>query len=346
MKQRTLIWIIVIGFFAAAALGLVLTRPRTPQDISDTRVLMDTSVEIRLFGSKKALEAAFQRIQELDDLMSRTRKGSDIYTVNQKAGGEPVKVDAETFHVIETALRYAELTGGLFDPTITPLVELWGIGTGNPQIPEPGAIENAKRLIDYRKVELEPNGYRVRLAEAGMGLDLGAIGKGYAADSAAELLRQRGVESALLNLGGNVYVIGGKPDGSAWRIGIQDPFADRGTHVTILQVRDTSIVTSGTYERFFIRNGKRYHHIMDPETGYPAETGLASVSIISPSSITGDALSTGVFLLGLEKGLALLEELEGVEGMLITNDRKVYLTSGLKDQVKSLAKGFEFHDQE
>ena len=325
MKQRTLIWIIVIGFFAAAALGLVLTRPRTPQDISDTRVLMDTSVEIRIFGSKKALEAAFQRIQELDDLMSRTRKGSDIYTVNQKAGGEPVKVDAETFHVIETALRYAELTGGLFDPTITPLVELWGIGTGNPQIPEPGAIENAKRLIDYRKVELEPNGYRV---------------------SAAELLRQRGVESALLNLGGNVYVIGGKPDGSAWRIGIQDPFADRGTHVTILQVRDTSIVTSGTYERFFIRNGKRYHHIMDPETGYPAETGLASVSIISPSSITGDALSTGVFLVGLEKGLALLEELEGVEGMLITNDRKVYLTSGLKDQVKSLAKGFEFHDQE
>ncbi|NLY30756.1 MAG: FAD:protein FMN transferase [Firmicutes bacterium] len=344
MRQRTVIWTIVIGFFVAAALGLALTRPRAPETISDTRVMMDTSIEIRIFGSKRTLEAAFKRIQEIDELMSRTRKGSDIYKVNQQAGGEWVKVSADTFHVIETALRFAETTGGLFDPTITPLVELWGIGTGNPQIPDQEAIEQAKGLVDYRRVDLAPSSRRVRLTQPGMGLDLGAIGKGYAADSVAQLLRERGVESALLNLGGNVYVIGGKPDGTPWRIGIQDPFSDRGTHVTILEVRDTSIVTSGPYERFFIRNGKRYHHILNPETGYPADTGLASVSIISPSSITADALSTSVFLLGLEKGLALLEEMEDVEAMLITNDRKVYLTSGLKQQVKSLAKGFEFHD--
>ncbi len=344
MKQRTLIWTIVIGFFIAAALGLVLTRPQPKELISDTRVMMDTSIEIRIFGSRRTLEAAFKRVHELDKLMSRTLRGSDIYKVNQQAGREWVEVSADTFHVIETALRFAHLTGGLFDPTITPLVELWGIGTDNPQIPDPGAIEKAQGLIDYRKVELDPKSRKVRLPQPGMGLDLGAIGKGYAADSVAKLLRNRGVESALLNFGGNVYVIGGKPDGSPWRIGIQDPFSDRGTHVTVLEVRDTSIVTSGPYERFFIRNGQRYHHILNPETGYPAETGLASVSIISPSSITADALSTSVFLLGAEKGLALLEELEGVEGMLITNDRKVYLTSGLKSQVKSLAKGFEFHD--
>ncbi|NLY52000.1 MAG: FAD:protein FMN transferase [Firmicutes bacterium] len=344
MRQRTLIWTIVIGFFVAAGLGLALTRPRAQEAISDTRVMMDTSIEIRIFGSKRTLEAAFKRVQELDELMSRTRKGSDIYKVNQEAGRRWVEVSADTYQVIETALKFAELTGGLFDPTITPLVELWGIGTDNPQIPDQGAIEKAQELIDYRRVDLDPKGRKVRLAQPGMGLDLGAIGKGYAADSVAQLLRERGVKSALLNLGGNVYVIGGKPDGTPWRIGIQDPFSNRGTHVTILEVRDTSIVTSGPYERFFIRNGKRYHHILNPETGYPAETGLASVSIICPSSITGDALSTSVFLLGLERGLALLEELENVEAMLITNDRKVYLTSGLKSQVKSLAKGFEFHE--
>ncbi|HHV93122.1 MAG TPA: FAD:protein FMN transferase [Firmicutes bacterium] len=344
MKQRTLITTVAMGLLVIAALGVVFTRPRTREAVSDTRVMMDTSIEMRIYGSKRDLEAAFRRVQELDNLMSRTRKGSDIYRVNQEAGRSWVKVSADTFYVIETALRFAELTGGLFDPTVTPLVELWGIGTENPQIPDQEAIDRAKALIDYRNVELDQAGRRVRLTQPGMGLDLGAIGKGYAADSVAQLLRERGVKSALLNLGGNVLVIGGKPDGSPWRIGIQDPFAARGTHVTVLEVRDISIVTSGPYERFFIRNGKRYHHILNPETGYPAETGLASVSIITPASTTADALSTSVFLLGVEKGLALLEELENVEGMLITNDRKVYLTSGLKGQVKSLAKGFEFGD--
>lgn len=327
-----------------ACLAVAFTQPRTPEPVSDTKFLMDTLVELRIFGSKRILEAAFKELQHLDETMSRTFEDSEIYKINQQAGRNWVSVSADTFHVIQAALNWAELTHGLFDPTVAPLVELWGIGTGRAHVPEPAALKAAQGMIDYRAVELDTKGKRVRLANSGMGLDLGSIAKGYAADIIAELLRSKGVRSGFLSLGGNIYVIGGKPDGSPWRIGIQNPFAERGIHTAVLEVKDTSIVTSGPYERYFLVDDKRYHHILDPTTGFPVDNGLASVTIVTPCSMTADALSTGVFLLGLEKGLAFLEGLDGVEGMLITDDRQVYITSGLRLQLKSLAKGFELHD--
>ncbi|NMB46889.1 MAG: FAD:protein FMN transferase [Firmicutes bacterium] len=346
MKFRSITWGIIAVMMVIGALGIASTQTCTPQAISDSQFLMGTLVELRIFGSQKAMDAAFQHVQHLDQMMSRTLEGSQIYEINRQAGQDWVTVSTDTFQVIQTALQYAKLTDGLFDPTVAPLVDLWGIGTSHAHIPEAKALQDARALIDYRAVELDTKAKRVRLPSPGMGLDLGGIAKGYAADTTTKLLRSQGVKSGFLSLGGNVSVIGSKPDGSPWRIGIQDPFAPRGTHAAVLEVKDTSIVTSGPYERYFMRNNKRYHHILDPTTGFPVENGLASVSIVTPCSMTADALSTGVFLLGRERGLALLEELEGVEGLLITDDRHIYVTSGLQHQLKSLSEGFELHEAE
>jgi thiamine biosynthesis lipoprotein len=328
-----------------AALGVAFTQSRTPDPVSDSRFLMGTLVEIRIFGSQRVLNAAFEYLQQLDEKMSRTLASSEVYQINRQAGHDWVPVSSDTFQVVEAALHYAELTNGVFDPTIAPLVDLWGIGTNRAQIPESQALKAAKALIDYRAVELNSKDSRVKLSNPGMGLDLGGIAKGYAADTVAEFLRNKGIQSGFLSLGGNIYVIGRKPDGSPWRIGIQNPFAPRGNHTAVLEVEDTSIVTSGPYERYFIQDNQRYHHILDPITGFPVENGLASVTIVSQCSMTADALSTGVFLLGLDRGLALLEELDGIEGLLITDDRQVYVTSGLRPQLKTLAEGFELHDE-
>lgn len=344
MKLRIVAWGLV-AILVLVALRVAFTEPRYTEPISDSRFLMGTLVEMRIYGSQQVLNAGFDHVKHLDEMMSRTQSGSEVYQINQKAGHDWVSVSPDTYKVVEAALKYAKLTDGLFDPTIAPLVDLWGIGTSHAQIPETAALKAAQTLINYRAVELNAKGNQVRLSNPDMGLDLGGIAKGYAADSVVAFLRNNGVKSGFISLGGNVYVIGGKPDGSPWRIGIQDPFASRGVHTAVLEVRDTSIVTSGPYERYFIKDNRRYHHILDPSTGYPAENGLVSVTIVTPCSMTADALSTGIFLLGKERGLALLEELDGVEGILIASDRQVYVTSGLRSQLKSLARGFELHDE-
>jgi thiamine biosynthesis lipoprotein len=344
MKTRVVAWGLVVTL-VLVGLGMAFTKPRSPELISESKLLMGTLVEMRIYGSQKVLNGAFDHLKQLDEMMSRTKRGSEVYKINQEAGHDWVSVSRDTYQVVEAALRYAKLTNGMFDPTIAPLVDLWGIGTSHPQIPEAAALKAAQNLIDYQAVKLNAKESQVKLSKAGMGLDLGGIAKGYAADSVVAYLRNNGVKSGFVSLGGNVYVIGTKPDGSPWRIGIQDPFAERGVHTAVLEVKDTSIVTSGPHERYFIRDNRRYHHILDPTTGYPADNCLVSVTIVSPCSMTADALSTGIFLLGKTRGLALLEGLDGVEGILITSNRQVYVTSGLRHQLKSLARGFDLHDE-
>ncbi|MBN2049660.1 MAG: FAD:protein FMN transferase, partial [Spirochaetales bacterium] len=225
------------------------------------------------------------------------------------------------------------MSSGGFDPSVGPLVKLWGVGTENARIPRPEEIETALALTDYRRVQTDPENRGVLLADRGMALDLGGIAKGYAADEAAKILVNHGVTGATVNLGGNVLTLGEKPDGSPWKIGIQDPASGRGDYVAILQVKDLSVVTSGPYERFFIGpDGKRYHHILSGETGYPVESVIISVTILARDSMTADALSTAVFVLGLGKGMELIESLEGIEGMFITQEQAVYASSGLLNQ--------------
>lgn len=310
--------------------------------MTQSRIMMGTVVDMRVYGksAEKAMEQAYAKIQEIENRMSVNLEGSEISQINKAAGLNPVKVSTETIAVLQKAIEFAQLTNGAFDPTIGPLVSAWGISTDHPRVPTVIEIDYLTDLINWQDVEIKAEENQVSLARPGMAIDLGAIAKGYAADEAVAVLRANGVESAFVNLGGNVYVIGAKPDNSPWRIGIRDPFAqEANSFVGVISATDTSVVTSGTYERYFVKNGVTYHHILDPKTGYPAESDLASVTIISPESIVADAVSTSTFLIGKEAGKALIESLPNVEAVLVDKDRNVWVSSGIRNQFE-IAEGF------
>lgn len=305
------------------------------EPVTKTGFMLDTNIEITAYGEKvmaeKAVDDTLTIIRDIENKMSPELPSSYVVKINQAAGKNYVKVDDDTLYVISEGIKYGEMTGGMFDISVGPLVKLWGIGTDNAHVPGKEEIDRALRLVDYRKVDIDENNKAVKLLEPDMRMDLGGIAKGFAADRAKEALIKRGIKSALINLGGNIYAVGQKPDGSDWRIGIQDPYNPRGDYMGIVRVKDKSVVTSGNYERYFEVNGKRYHHIFDLSTGYPSENGIISTTIISDKSIDGDALSTSVFVLGVDKGLKLVESMEGVEAVIITSDKKVYTTTGAKD---------------
>ncbi|MBI9100152.1 MAG: FAD:protein FMN transferase [Spirochaetaceae bacterium] len=304
---------------------------------SENRFLMGTVCILTLYNgeSREIFEGAFEIIEKEDLLMSLQKGNSELSMINRKAGIEAVTVSEDTYQVVETSIYYSRMTDGAFDPTIAPLVELWGIGADfSGRVPSLESINSMKALTDYRKVEFSGTN-TLYLLEKGMKIDLGGIAKGYIADKVKEYLLIQGVERAIINLGGNIIVMGSKPDLQPWKIGIQDPFDTRGNHIGIAEVQDKTIVTSGIYERFFYEDGKRYHHILDPVTGYPVENDLASVTIISDKSIDADALSTSLFVLGVEKGLNLINMMDDSEAVFVTKDKKVLYSSGA-DEVFSL----------
>jgi thiamine biosynthesis lipoprotein len=267
----------------------------------------------------------FSRLREIENLMSVNLPESDVSRVNAAAGLEPVEVHEDVFTVIERSLYYAALSSGAFDPTVGPLVSLWGIGGEYPRIPPQEEIDAARTLVNWRDVILDRERNTVFLKRHGMALDLGAIAKGYAADEAAAIIGKAGVKRAIIDLGGNILVYGEKKDKSLWKIGIQDPSGLRGSYIGFLEVRDKTVVTSGVYERYFESDGQRYHHILSTETGCPARNGMLSVSIIAGKSIDADALSTMVFALGYEKGKALIESLEDIRGIFVFEDLGIRL---------------------
>lgn len=338
----------IILLCTASMLTLLLfaSCARQPEKATKTSFMMDTVMELTAYGdnAQKAVDAAIDAIKKIDKLMSVSSQDGDVYRINAAAGQSPVKISKETMYVIQAAQYYSQLSNGLFDITIGPLVNLWGIGTKN-DIPTQADINKAKALVDYRKFKINTEAGTAELPENGMAIDLGAIAKGYAADAAKEVLVRYGIKSAVINLGGNVVVIGNKTDGSLWRVGIQNPFEPNGDYVAVVEEADKAVVTSGIYERYFIKDGKRYHHILNPFTGYPADNGLASVSIISDKSIDADALSTLVFLLGPEKGMELVEDLSNIECIMITTDKEILLSDGLKGKVKIVDKGFEYEER-
>ncbi|MFW6271385.1 MAG: FAD:protein FMN transferase, partial [Bacillota bacterium] len=248
----------------------------------------------------------------------------------------------DTFLVIKKALEYAESSEGKYDPTIGTLVKLWGIGTEEARVPSDSEIESAKDKVDYNLVELNESKNTVKINKKGMSLDLGGIAKGYAADEVHRIVSDHYQNpSAFVNLGGNVLVVGRKPGDELWNIGIQDPRENRGNVMASIKTADKTIVTSGNYERYFEKNGEIYHHILDPDTGKPVRNNLISVSIITDNSLRGDALSTSLYILGLEQGLEYVENIDNTEAMFITDDNKVILSSGLNDKVKILNSDFE-----
>lgn len=299
-------------------------------EAKDKVFLMDTLVQMRAHGENAeiAVKESMKRIEEIEDLMSKTIELSDIYKLNNNPNTE-IKINEQTLSVLIKAKEYAKITEGDFDPTIGALVELWGIGSENASVPAQSDIEETLSNIGYQYLKLYKNS--AEITRSHVKLDLGGIAKGYAAEEVKKVVQKYEIKHAFVNLGGNVLVIGDKVDGSPWKIGIQDPREGRGNVMAIIDAVDLTIVTSGNYERYFEEDGKLYHHIIDPKTGYPAENNLLSVSIISKNSFDADALSTAVYVMGLERGMQFIEKMENIDVMFITKELDVYFSSGLKD---------------
>lgn len=289
--------------------------------------LLDTVVNVTIYrgGNDAVLDGALALCERYERMFSRTVEGSDVYRLNH-AQGQPVAVSPEVREVLETALYYAEVTDGRYDITISPVVDLWDFTSGNAVLPDAAALDTALAKVGWQNVVLEVDAVRL---QNGAQIDLGSIAKGFIADRMADYLVENGVKGAIINLGGNIKTVGDKGFSRPFRIGIQKPFADRDETIGTVEIAgQRSVVSSGIYERAFVLNGRLYHHILDPASGYPAETGLVSVTVISDSSLQGDALSTSLFLLGPEQGLALAQSLDGVEAALITEDGREHFTTG------------------
>jgi thiamine biosynthesis lipoprotein len=328
------------GLALAALVAATAGCGSRPEPTASIRMdLLGTLCKITTWGpAAPAVDAAFERIGEIDERMSATRDTSEVARVNAAAGVAPVAVSPDTFAVIRAALAFSRLGDGRFDLTVGPLVKLWGIGTDDARVPAPAEIASALGRIGWRDVVLSDADSTVFLRRTGMAIDLGAIAKGYAADEAAAVLASRGVKTALVDLGGNILTLGAKPDGSPWRIGLQDPDpgVPRGSHIGTLEFEASrAVVTSGTYERYFVRDGVRYHHLLDTATGRPVANGLVAVTIFTARSIDADGWSTLAFASGLERGRSLVEATRGdVEALFFTDTFEVYATAGVRDRLK------------
>jgi thiamine biosynthesis lipoprotein len=291
------------------------------------------SVNLYDQANDKIFNDIFTRIHEIENLMSVNINSSDINRINAAAGIKPVQVHENVFEVIEQAVYFAQISGGAFDPTIGPLVSLWGINSDNPRVPSQAEIEKTLSLVNWRNIELDAATFSVFLKHHGMALDLGAIAKGYAADETALIIKRVELKQPVIDLGGDVIVYGKKADNSPWKVGIQNPNEVKGTTLGVLNILPpgsyASIVTSGVYERFFEHEDNRYHHIFSPSHGYPADSGLLSVTVIAHNAIDADVLSTAVFVMGYEKGKTLIDSLHGTEAVFVFSDMSVRKTSGV-----------------
>jgi len=305
------------------------------EPVEQNDFILGTIISLKLFDYAEDAYFAdsFNALRDIERRMTINDANpaeSEVMQINENAGIAPVKVSDDTFEVIKNSIRYSELSDGRFDPSVGVLVKLWNIGTDYAAIPAQGEIDARLPLVDYSKIELNEAEKTVFLKEKGMLIDLGGIAKGFGADVVSGILYDHGVRSAIVNLGGNVLVMGEKPDGSPWRIGVQNPYSERGEYLGIATITDKTIVTSGVYERYFEEGGKRYHHILDTTSGYPVENGLVGVSIIADISMDADALSTAVFSLGPEKGKALVESIDGIDAIFVMEDKSITMTEGAK----------------
>lgn len=301
-----------------------------------THMTMDTVAELRFQarGARAAEEIrdeVFAEIERLEELFSRSIPDSDVSRINNNAGQKPVKVSPEVFYVTEQALEYAEMSDGVFDPTVAPLTDLWGFFSDQEyRVPEAEEIEDTLPLVDYSLVELDPEEQTVYLPVSGMGLELGGIAKGFIVDQALEILIDAGVESAYVNAG-DIGLLGTRPDGEPWRIGVRNPRDERDM-IAVLSLQDIGVDTSGDYERGFEEDGVKYHHILNAKTGMPAME-LASVTVLSATTMEADVLSTLAFILGPEAGFSLIEDKAGIEGVFVTPELDITYTSGLQDKI-------------
>lgn len=292
-----------------------------------TEFLMGTVAEVILYGDEEDL-AKEKRDKVFTKVFDEIRNLEEKFSVEKINKEHPITLDEEKTYLLRKSLYFSEITDGAFDITVAPLVKLWNISPGEDnKVPEKEEIDKVISLVNYKKIKIVAPGI-IHMEDKGMFVDFGGIAKGYAADKVALILREEDINSGIINLGGNVYAFGEK----TWKFGIQDPFMKRGDFLGIVSLKNQSLVTSGIYERYFEANGKIYHHIFDTKTGYPVENELLSVSVISEKSLDGDALSTAAFALGLDKGIKLLEDYQGAEGIFVTKNNEIFLTSGISKE--------------
>ncbi|MGN1030865.1 MAG: FAD:protein FMN transferase, partial [Butyricicoccaceae bacterium] len=308
---------------AALLAGLCLTGC-AQKEYQTSFYAMDTFMSITAYGSQaeQAVTEANQYINALESKISRTRENSEV---SELAKGDAVTLSDDTAQLLRTALEMAEQTEGRFDPTVAALSDLWQIGKEGQHIPEEAEIAQALRTVGYQNIRMDGNTAQL---SGSAKLDLGGIGKGYAADRTADILRENCVERAVIALGGNIYVLGSKSKDEGWKIGITDPDKEE-EYVAALEVSDISVVTTGDYERYFEQDGKRYHHVFDPETGYPADTDLRSVTVVREQSAEADALSTALFVMGYEQAVQYCEE-HDIAAVFIRNDHTIRTSTALE----------------
>ena len=305
-------------------------------EVEDTHLGMGTQMAHRAAGKNaaQALAAVHREAQRLENLLSRFLPESDVSRINRSAGVKREPVSAETYGILSFATECSVASAGLFDVTAGPLIDLWDYRHASLP-PEKERITAALPLVNYRDLELCPAENSAELRKTGQSLDLGGIGKGFASDRFMEIFHEYGVTSAWSNIGGNVSTLGSKPDGSPWRVGIRHP--RQNGLVGAVAVTGQSVVTSGDYERYFIDSeGRRFHHILNPVTGYPADAGLLSATVVAKSAMVADAVSTAVFVVGLERGLAFVRNYQ-VEAVLVDAQLRVYVTRGLRRNYQASA---------
>lgn len=310
--------------------GMKSSGMKGSEPLVQSGFLFDTVISISLYDSQsqEILDGAFLLCREYERIFSPSREDSELYQMNHRGSGVTEwETDSALLDVVKLGLEYSRKTEGAFDLTIQPLSELWDFRSGEARIPEEARIRAALREIDYRKVSVE--GRKIHFADDRMEVDTGAIAKGFIADRLKEYLISEGVQSAIINLGGNVLCVGEKPDGEAFQIAIRKPEKESSEVVKVLPIRDLSVVSSGIYERCFDLNGIHYHHILNPKTGMPYQNGLSAITIVGPSSGICDALSTSCFSLGEEAGMKLLDATKGYYGYFIRTDGSMIASAGV-----------------
>lgn len=313
----------------ASERGPVSRRSVSGDYLTRSAEVMATRLEVVLpRGHEAAAELVFYVFRRVDAQMSEWKQGSPLATVNRAAGAEAVVVPEDLRSVIQRGLELSRLTEGAFDLTWAALWGVWDFRASQPRIPEASVLRQRVALVDYREVELDDRAGTVRLRRAGMKLGLGGIAKGHALDQVAALLRRSGVPSFMVSAGGQVLV-GGRRGDRPWRVGIRHPRGARDEYLAVLHLTDTSASTSGDYEHYFVRDGVRYHHIIDPRTGMPAR-GLRSATVISRDATLADALSTALMVLGRERALALVERRDDVEAVLIDDQGRLHASRGAR----------------
>ncbi len=317
------------------------TADAKPASVMESRLAMGSSVTVTVWtrdepAAEAAMAEVFSEFDRLENLMSTWREGSDVLRLNAAAGTEPVRLSPEVIEVLGIARHYSELSDGKFDVTFGPLSGLWRFDHDQDGvIPDPAVVAARVPFIGWEDLVVDATAGTALLRRKGMSVHLGGIGKGYAVDHGAAILRRHGFENFLIQSGGDMYV-GGQPEGRPWRLGIQDPRGPGDTPFAVVELSDATFSTSGDYERYFIKDGRRYHHILDPDSGQPAMASR-SVTIVTARGVDADALSTAVFILGPDAGMALIERLPDVEGVIVGARNEVRVSSGLQDRLTVLS---------